>query len=395
MAYPEREVYVLVGDGSYLMMAQEIVTSLQEHCKLNIVLLDNHGFSSIGGLSQSCGNDGMGTEYRFPRRQGKIRWRPSCPSTSKQTPPAWELGRFVHALAKILDLRWTAAQTTANFGCGESKRRSTRGFQATNPGGMCRSQKCRSERASRLHAAHTMKHAKRNVTSFRTERGRVQTTAGAAPARSGAGKKYRGFPSEARAGPLTSSTTDHPTSPIAAVPLFGEAQVLSRGHTVTTVLLGMAAMSVTPSASAAANVYPSSGSVYSYISKTLIRMWDLFWMGHVLEYLFQPIQNSLYAVLPFTVWCRMSVALLGGAHRGLHHSADSSRNQVHRANPTKCCSDSCCWSRARSWYRHPVRRAAPDIRRSVSLQPIYNPATFDVHGPGGGDFLCRARIIGI
>jgi 3D-(3,5/4)-trihydroxycyclohexane-1,2-dione acylhydrolase (decyclizing) len=64
MARPDRDVYVLVGDGSYLMMAQEIVTSLQEGCKLNIVLIDNHGFSSIGGLSRSCGNEGMGTEYR-------------------------------------------------------------------------------------------------------------------------------------------------------------------------------------------------------------------------------------------------------------------------------------------------------------------------------------------
>jgi 3D-(3,5/4)-trihydroxycyclohexane-1,2-dione acylhydrolase (decyclizing) len=67
MAHPEREVYVLVGDGSYLMMAQEIVTSLQEGMKLNIVLLDNHGFSSIGGLSRSCGNEGMGTNYRYRR----------------------------------------------------------------------------------------------------------------------------------------------------------------------------------------------------------------------------------------------------------------------------------------------------------------------------------------
>ncbi|MBZ5667457.1 MAG: 3D-(3,5/4)-trihydroxycyclohexane-1,2-dione acylhydrolase (decyclizing) [Acidobacteriia bacterium] len=70
MAHPEREVYVLVGDGSYLMMAQEIVTSLQEGYKLNIVLLDNHGFSSIGGLSRGCGNEGMGTEYLY-RRDGK------------------------------------------------------------------------------------------------------------------------------------------------------------------------------------------------------------------------------------------------------------------------------------------------------------------------------------
>jgi 3D-(3,5/4)-trihydroxycyclohexane-1,2-dione acylhydrolase (decyclizing) len=67
MANPEREVYVLVGDGSYLMMAQEIVTSLQEGHKLNIILLDNHGFSSIGGLSRSLGNEGMGTSYRFRR----------------------------------------------------------------------------------------------------------------------------------------------------------------------------------------------------------------------------------------------------------------------------------------------------------------------------------------
>jgi 3D-(3,5/4)-trihydroxycyclohexane-1,2-dione acylhydrolase (decyclizing) len=67
MADPSRGVYVMVGDGSYLMMAQEIVTSLQEGCKLNIVLLDNHGFSSIGGLSRACGNEGMGTNYRYRR----------------------------------------------------------------------------------------------------------------------------------------------------------------------------------------------------------------------------------------------------------------------------------------------------------------------------------------
>jgi len=65
MADPSREVYVLVGDGSYLMMAQEIVTSLQEKVKLNIVLLDNHGFSSIGGLSRACGSGGFGTKYQF------------------------------------------------------------------------------------------------------------------------------------------------------------------------------------------------------------------------------------------------------------------------------------------------------------------------------------------
>ncbi len=65
MAAPEREVYVMVGDGSYLMMNSEIVTSIQEGFKLTIVLLDNHGFASIGGLSDSLGSAGFGTRYRF------------------------------------------------------------------------------------------------------------------------------------------------------------------------------------------------------------------------------------------------------------------------------------------------------------------------------------------
>lgn len=75
MAAPDREVYVMVGDGSYLMMAQEIVTSLQEGHKINIVVLDNHGFSSIGGLTRACGNRGLGTEYRY-RQNGKLEGAP-------------------------------------------------------------------------------------------------------------------------------------------------------------------------------------------------------------------------------------------------------------------------------------------------------------------------------
>jgi 3D-(3,5/4)-trihydroxycyclohexane-1,2-dione acylhydrolase (decyclizing) len=65
LADPDREVYVLVGDGSYLMMAQEIVTSIQERAKLTIVLVDNDGFASIGALSRSKGTDSFGTRYRY------------------------------------------------------------------------------------------------------------------------------------------------------------------------------------------------------------------------------------------------------------------------------------------------------------------------------------------
>jgi 3D-(3,5/4)-trihydroxycyclohexane-1,2-dione acylhydrolase (decyclizing) len=71
MAAPEREVYVLVGDGSYLMLSGEIVTSIQESLKLTIVLVDNKGFNSIGGLSRSLGTDGFGTLYRY-RQNGSL-----------------------------------------------------------------------------------------------------------------------------------------------------------------------------------------------------------------------------------------------------------------------------------------------------------------------------------
>lgn len=69
MADPAREVYVMVGDGSFLMMSSEITTSIQEGYKLSIILLDNHGFSSIGGLSQAVGSHGFGTDYRFRRNE--------------------------------------------------------------------------------------------------------------------------------------------------------------------------------------------------------------------------------------------------------------------------------------------------------------------------------------
>ena len=64
LAAPDREVFVMVGDGSFLMMAQEIVTAVQEGVKLNIVLVQNHGFASIGALSESLGSQRFGTKYR-------------------------------------------------------------------------------------------------------------------------------------------------------------------------------------------------------------------------------------------------------------------------------------------------------------------------------------------
>lgn len=64
MADPSREVFVLVGDGSYLMMAQEIATAVAEGVKLVVVLVQNHGYASIGGLSESVGAQRFGTAFR-------------------------------------------------------------------------------------------------------------------------------------------------------------------------------------------------------------------------------------------------------------------------------------------------------------------------------------------
>ena len=87
MAEPDREVYVMVGDGSYLMMAQEIVTAVQEGIKLTSCCSTTTASPSIGGLSESVGADGSApyrTAYRDPAaRRRRCRW------TSPPTPPAW------------------------------------------------------------------------------------------------------------------------------------------------------------------------------------------------------------------------------------------------------------------------------------------------------------------
>jgi 3D-(3,5/4)-trihydroxycyclohexane-1,2-dione acylhydrolase (decyclizing) len=72
MAAPDREVFALVGDGSYLMMSQEIVTAVSEGIKLVIVLVDNRGFASIGALSESLGSQRFGTRYRYRDRESGL-----------------------------------------------------------------------------------------------------------------------------------------------------------------------------------------------------------------------------------------------------------------------------------------------------------------------------------
>ena len=110
MAAPEREVYVLVGDGSYLMLSGEMVTSIQEGLKLTIVLVDNHGFNSIGSLSRSLGTDGFGTQYRY-RRNGSL-------GVDSETSPAPVLPVDLAANAESLGARVIRCETVAELRAG-------------------------------------------------------------------------------------------------------------------------------------------------------------------------------------------------------------------------------------------------------------------------------------
>jgi len=77
MACPEREIYIILGDGGYLMMPSEIITSLQEGYKLTVILIDNKGFASIGGLSKSIGSEGFGTKYSYRNEEtGTLEGKP-------------------------------------------------------------------------------------------------------------------------------------------------------------------------------------------------------------------------------------------------------------------------------------------------------------------------------
>jgi 3D-(3,5/4)-trihydroxycyclohexane-1,2-dione acylhydrolase (decyclizing) len=65
LACPDRDVFVMVGDGSYLMMATELATAVQEGIKIITVLVQNHGYASIGSLSEMLGSQRFGTKYRY------------------------------------------------------------------------------------------------------------------------------------------------------------------------------------------------------------------------------------------------------------------------------------------------------------------------------------------
>jgi 3D-(3,5/4)-trihydroxycyclohexane-1,2-dione acylhydrolase (decyclizing) len=110
MAEPDRQVFVMVGDASYLMMSGEIVTAVQEGVKLAIVLIDNHGFGSIGALSESVGSARFGCEYRARGADGQLSGHPlaidyvgNAASLGARAVRATTTGELAAALAEARD----------------------------------------------------------------------------------------------------------------------------------------------------------------------------------------------------------------------------------------------------------------------------------------------------
>ncbi|MET9607908.1 3D-(3,5/4)-trihydroxycyclohexane-1,2-dione acylhydrolase (decyclizing) [Streptomyces sp. NPDC006512] len=107
LAAPGRPVWALVGDGTYLMNPTEIVTAVQERIPLRLVILDNHGYASIGGLSGAVGGEGFGTAYRFRGPDGAY---DGAPLPVDLAANAASLGMAVIRTHTIGDLRKALAE---------------------------------------------------------------------------------------------------------------------------------------------------------------------------------------------------------------------------------------------------------------------------------------------
>ncbi|MGW1624531.1 3D-(3,5/4)-trihydroxycyclohexane-1,2-dione acylhydrolase (decyclizing) [Streptomyces sp. NPDC002172] len=110
LAAPERNVWALVGDGTYLMMPTEIVTAVQEGIAVKVLLVQNHGYASIGGLSESVGGERFGTAYRFTSDDGTFTGAPLPVDLAAN---AASLGMRVLRAKTVRDLRTALAEARA------------------------------------------------------------------------------------------------------------------------------------------------------------------------------------------------------------------------------------------------------------------------------------------
>jgi putrescine importer len=186
-------------------------------------------------------------------------------------------------------------------------------------------------------------------------------------------------------------------SPIAAVPLFGVAQQLSHGHAVTTLLAAMAAMTLTAASfGRMATIFPSAGSAYAYTSRGLnphvgfLVGWAMF-----LEYLVQPIQNSIYGALtiqrflprvPFAVVAAGFLGLITFLNlRGIRSTARTNQLLVYFMGGVIV---TFVLLAIRYLY---IRQGWHGL---FSIQPIYNPSTFQVRPLATGTSLAALTYIG-
>jgi 3D-(3,5/4)-trihydroxycyclohexane-1,2-dione acylhydrolase (decyclizing) len=110
MAAPDTPVWALVGDGTYLMMPTELVTAVQEGLKIIVVLVQNHGYASIGGLSEATGGERLGTAYRFRAADGSFTGDPLPVDLAAN---AGSLGLAVLRAATVGELRAALAEARA------------------------------------------------------------------------------------------------------------------------------------------------------------------------------------------------------------------------------------------------------------------------------------------
>ncbi|MFJ9961763.1 3D-(3,5/4)-trihydroxycyclohexane-1,2-dione acylhydrolase (decyclizing) [Streptomyces avermitilis] len=110
LAAPDRPVWALVGDGTYLMMPTEIVTAVQEGIAIKVLLIQNHGYASIGGLSESVGGERFGTAYRYRSEDGRYTGAPLPVDLAAN---AASLGMRVLRAKTVRDLRAALAEARA------------------------------------------------------------------------------------------------------------------------------------------------------------------------------------------------------------------------------------------------------------------------------------------
>ncbi|MFI0260009.1 3D-(3,5/4)-trihydroxycyclohexane-1,2-dione acylhydrolase (decyclizing) [Streptomyces sp. NPDC017056] len=111
LAAPDRPVWALVGDGTYLMMPTEIVTAVQEGININVVLVQNHGYASIGGLSETTGAERFGTAYRYRAADGSYTGEPLPVDLASN---AASLGMHVIRASTVGELRAALAAARAD-----------------------------------------------------------------------------------------------------------------------------------------------------------------------------------------------------------------------------------------------------------------------------------------